>query len=177
MKLFTNMKNQTLARLAATTTLALLAVGCGQNRSGQYQGIEIGRGAGINSAPTSVRLTIQETGSDFINGTWSTQTSSGSFTGTLTADKVQNILLNKDNLANQNGSNTTSPITNPYGGSGFTSSTSYLNFDGSIVCLGRYTGSLNFDGNTISGVLTAAQGSYFQQNICTELEVRASKID
>ncbi|MBU6376013.1 MAG: hypothetical protein KGQ59_08465 [Bdellovibrionales bacterium] len=176
MKLFKNSKRTQKYSAVVAASLAFLAVGCGKQRAGQYHGVEVGQNPITNtSAPTQVVLSIQESQSDFVSGTWETESSSGTFTGTLKSDQIENVWLTKGTKTSSNGS--TSALTN---------SAYYLTQE--VPCLGKYNGSLKFDGKTISGTLrnTAAQQGTngttsmlitMTPGACVEISVNASKID
>lgn len=171
MKLFKNSKRTQKFSAIAAASLAFLAVGCGKQRAGQYQGLEIAHSSG-STLPSQVVLTIQETQSDLVSGTWNTEFSSGTFTGTLKSDQIQNVLLSKTSSSSASGLTNTGSAA-----PGYSNSTSYMAYDGSVVCLGRYMGSLKFDGNTVSGSLTPSSSLYQGVNLCTQIDVNASKVD
>jgi len=163
-------------KAAALAILAGMLTGCGLQRQGQYEGTEFATANGVVSQNQLV-MTIQEQDNQRVTGTWSSgrgsaPTSTGTFRGVMNGNEIQKIYLTKTN------SSSTNPIMtggmSPVG----VSNVSYMNFDGSVVCLGDYQGTLRFDGNSISGALqpiNTYQG--LQGNICTQLEVDVIRVN
>jgi len=142
-------------------------------RGGQYQGLEYAYSAASTTAsPSQVVLTIQETHSELISGTWNTEFSSGTFTGTLRADQIENVFLTKTSA---NSASAIGASGAPF--MGYSSSNSYLTQDGTMVCLGKYTGSLQFNGVTIQGSLVPSSTLLSASNLCSKLEINASRVN
>lgn len=163
-------------KAAAMVILAGILNSCGMQRQGQYEGTEFATANGSVSQNQLV-MTIQEQENQRVTGTWSSgrgaaPTSSGTFRGVMNGNEIQKIYLTKSNSNSANPIMVGPPM--PMGAS----NVSYMNFDGSVVCLGDYQGTLRFDGNSISGALqpiNSFQG--MQANICTQLEVDAIRVN
>jgi len=171
MKLF-NLKFDA-KKAAAVAILAGMLTGCGMQRQGQYEGTEYATANGMVSQSQLI-LSIQEQDSQRVTGTWSagrgaTAVSTGTFRGIINGNEIQKIYLSKSS------SNSVSPMINS--GSNFmgTSQMSYLNYDGTAVCLGDYQGTLRFDGESLSGALQPV--NTLQANICTKLEIDVIRIN
>ena len=158
----------------AIAGLTILAVGCGKARQGQYQGIESVRADGASSYAggtgsairASAVITLQDTKSDMVQGTWSTRYATGTFTGLLKADQLQILNLTRT------GSSTTS-------GLNYQSSYSAITLDpisGSIsaICPGDYMGTLKFDGDRIVGSITPENSA---MNPCSQIDIDVMKVN
>ena len=170
----------------AAASLAFLAVGCGKQRQGQYQGTEIVQvnASALSYLPTNsgspssfraqVALHIQETNSELVSGSWSSKSANGSFTGYLMSDQITNLVLNRS------ASSSVSSLTN----SAYPVSVAYSTTDGSIaaICTGEYMGSIKFDGDRMTGTLQPTNNNpmyaqyYSQSGQCTQIDVDAVKI-
>jgi hypothetical protein len=145
----------------AAVALSTLSTACGPRREGRYQGFEYAIMNNQRAGSQSVQLEIRQSGEEFVTGTWKSSTSSGSFQGFLREDRI-------DSLELQRGTSTTSGMSDP--------------------CTGRYTGSLRFDGQRLTGRLTWSTGIGLMNsssgaglNIglnmgCTAVEIDASRL-
>jgi outer membrane lipoprotein-sorting protein len=177
MKLF-NVKFD-VKKAAAMALLAGVLAGCGMQRQGQYQGIEVVQGnfgmttqSGIRTQAT---LSIQETGSNRITGTWSTRHSNGSFTGFMTADRIQQVILTR---GAGNSANSANFIGNQYSMPFVSNQFFVTNPDNTIsaICPGEYAGDLRVEGARIIGSLTPSSAS-LMQSPCTQIDIDVSKFN
>ena len=163
-----------LRKLASAALIAGLLSACGMQRGGQYDGLEAAISNGTTVSTNQLLLTIQETGGDRVSGTWTTmsgtfRTSSGNFTGVLSGNEIQRVVLRKSES-----------LTDGQNSSNFLTSTiSYLSTSG--VCIGQYQGKLRFEGNSIIGSLEPSQNLQNQMTgglgTCSRIDVEVTKLN
>ena len=180
MKLFKNLKgHQKLGAFALAGSIAILAVGCGKQRAGQYQGLETVQTSGTynlsggtsGAIRTSAVITIQESSSEMISGDWTTRNASGRFTGILRADQIQILSLTRGSTSTQNNLTTAGMPLNMG-----VSAIAPDPMTGSVVavCPGEYMGTLKLEGDRIVGSI---QPSNAGMNPCTQIDVDVTKVN
>ena len=128
--------------------VALVASGCGKDRTGDYKGNEtvsqassaVTTTGGTTQAPQSyaqsyqVTLKITDNSNDTLTGTYQSSVGTGTFTGKVSDDgnQIQNVVLSMPQPA----------------------SSSTVNGVSTSGCGGTFTGSLTLGDNTITGNLT-----------------------
>jgi len=167
-----NLKHKHFAALTAIL-LTTLTPPCGRGQAGKYQGIDRAI-IGGNTMTQSARLELKESDSELVTGTWTSQTSSGTFQGFIRENRIDNIELQRSATGSSTVAPTTGGVQNPspvYGG---------YNSD---PCVGRYTGSLKVENDRIMGRLEWStgfglynSGSIMINNGCTAIEIDASKL-
>jgi hypothetical protein len=149
--------------------LMALTAACGKKLEGKYQGTESAIVLGGNKMSQMARLEIRENGSEFITGTWTSQSASGTFQGRMKEDRIEGLELTR-NAASAAASGTTQ------------TSTLLVSY-GSEPCIGRYTGTIKVADDRISGRLEQSQGwglytpgsSYMSS--CSALEIDVSRLN
>lgn len=124
-----------LTLIAVIVGVVAVLAGCGSNQTGTYNGSESVNTPGTAALnESSVSLNISSESNSNVSGTFTDQSGSSSFSGTVSSDgsQIQNVSLSVPAQT----------------------STSTVNGVPSAGCGGTYTGSLSLSNNTISGTLT-----------------------
>jgi hypothetical protein len=155
-------------RAAAGLFIAAATIGCGQGRGGQYQGTESVQGTFQmgNSVRSQLVLSIQESSSEAITGSWNTRSATGTFTGILKSNQIQNVILTR---GPSNSTNNLSQQNQAYYYFG--------NNDAFTVCPGEYIGNLKIDGQRITGSVTPNTNGYNFQNPCSQIDIDVTKLN